>query len=103
MSEQKTIYAGGGKQVKGQYGTFRAITVNLSDLPKEHIFEYNGKKYIKLNVSDKQEPDNYGKDVSVSINTWKPDTEQPKNKSNQRELKNEPTTILDEVDGDLPF
>ena len=100
MSEQKTIYAGGGKQVKGQYGTFRAITVNLSDLPKEHIFEYNGKKYIKLNVSDKQEPDNYGKDVSVSINTWKPDREKGNNTpvNNQEE---EPQQ--EEVNGDLPF
>jgi len=96
MSETKTIYAGGGKQVKGQYGTFRAITVNLSDLPKEHIFEYNGKKYIKLNVSDKQEPDNYGKDVSVSINTWKPDSEKTIPAPVNREIK-------EEVDGDLPF
>jgi len=96
MSETKTIYAGGGKQVKGQYGTFRAITVNLSDLPKEHIFEYNGKKYIKLNVSDKQEPDNYGKDVSVSINTWKPDSEKTIAAPVNREIK-------EEVDGDLPF
>lgn len=94
MSEQKTIYAGGGKQVKGQYGTFRAITVNLSDLPKEHIFEYNGKKYIKFNVSDKQEPDNYGKDVSVSINTWKPDSE----KTNDAPVNNQ-----EEVEGDFPF
>ena len=100
MSEQKTIYAGGGKQVKGQYGTFRAITVNLSDLPKEHIFEYNGKKYIKLNVSDKQEPDNYGKDVSVSINTWKPDSEKGNNTPiNNQEEEPQP----EEVNGDLPF
>ena len=69
---KETIYCGGGKQVKGEYGTFRAITINLTDLPKEHIFEYNDKKYIKLNISDKKEADQFGKDVSVSVNTWKP-------------------------------
>ena len=94
MSESNTIYAGSGKQITGQYGTFRAITINLSDLPKEFIFEYKGKKYIKLNVSDKKQPDDYGKDVSVSVNTWKPDAEK---------TKDNPTTILDEIDGDLPF
>ena len=96
MSETKTIYAGGGKQVKGQYGTFRAITVNLSDLPKEHIFEYNGKKYIKLNVSDKQEADNYGKDVSVSVNTWKPEKE-------KTESSDSGDDFLKSVSDDLPF
>lgn len=74
MSEKKeTIYAGNGKKVQSQYGEFRAVTINLSDLPKEHIFEYNGKKYIKLNVNDKKEADQYGKDVSVSVNTWQPE------------------------------
>jgi len=77
MSTEKkeTIYCGSGKKVNTQYGDFRAITLNLSDLPAEHIFEYNGKKYIQLNVNDKKQVDNYGKDVSVSVNTWKPDAE----------------------------
>jgi hypothetical protein len=72
---KETIYCGGGKQVKGEYGTFRAVTINLSNLPAEHIFEYEGKKYIKLNISDKKEADQYGKDVSVSVNTWKPEAQ----------------------------
>lgn len=77
MSTEKkeTIYAGSGKKVATQYGDFRAVTVNLTDLPSEHIFEYNGKKYIKLNVNDKKEADQYGKDVSVSVNTWKPEAQ----------------------------
>lgn len=77
MSTEKkeTIYCGNGKKVTTQYGDFRAVTINLTDLPSEFIFEYNGKKYIKLNVNDKKEADKYGKDVSVSINTWKPDQE----------------------------
>ena len=43
MSETK-IYVGRGKA--GKYGT--KISVCLTDLPKEHINEFNGKKYINL-------------------------------------------------------
>lgn len=88
MSEK--IYCGSGKQIDSQYGTFRSITVNLTDLPKEHIFEYNGKKYIKLNVNDKRETDQYGKNVSVSVDTWKPEP-----KGNQE--------ITEPEEEDLPF
>ena len=43
MSEPK-IYVGKGKA--GKYGT--KISVCLTDLPKERINEFNGKKYINL-------------------------------------------------------
>lgn len=100
MSDKKEIiYAGSGKQITGQYGTFRAVTVCLTDLPKEHIFEYNGKKYIKLNVSDKREADQYGKDVSISVNTFKPD-EQAQN-NNAAPQQSAPQSK--EADDDLPF
>jgi len=70
-----TIYCGSGKKIESQYGIFRSITVCLTNLPEEHTFEYNGKKYIKLNINDKKEADQFGKDVSVSVNTYKPDKE----------------------------
>ena len=66
------IYVGSGKS--SNYGV--NISVCLTDLPKEHIFEYNGKKYIKLTVNEKREVDQYGKTHSVSVNTWKPDNQQ---------------------------
>lgn len=98
MSEKKeTIYAGNGKKVQSQYGEFRAVTINLSDLPKEHIFEYNGKKYIKLNVNDKKEVDKYGKDVSVSVNTWQPDQD---NAPQPQAVVSAPSGAEDD---DLPF
>ena len=60
MEKQQAIYAGSGKTVSGQYGEFFKVTVCLSDLPKEHLFEYNGKKYtpksfaasLELNMDD---------------------------------------------------
>lgn len=81
--KKETIFCGGGKKITTQYGDFRAVTLNLSDLPSEHIFEYNGKKYVKLNVNDKKEADQYGKDVSVSVNTWKPEAQKAESNASQ--------------------
>lgn len=72
MEAQKTIYVGNGKKITGPYGEFRNFSICLSDIPKDNIFEYNGKKYVKLNLNDKKEPDQYGKDLSVSIDQYKP-------------------------------
>jgi len=100
MSETKTIYAGNGKTVETQYGIFRAITINLTDLPKEHIFEYEGKKYIKLNVNDKKQTDQYGKNVAVTVNTWKPDKASSENAVEKNIGFQNPAI---QKDDDLPF
>ena len=67
------IFVGSGK-VFGKYGQI-GVNICLSDLPEEHIFtsDKNNKKYIKLNISQKRQPDNYGNTHSVEVNTWKPD------------------------------
>lgn len=70
MENEKKIYVGSGKKSKDWA---RKISICLTDLPKDHIFEYKGKKYIKLEIVDRKEPDNYGKDISVSVDTWKPE------------------------------
>ena len=69
MEQEKKIYVGSGKKSKD---FARKISICLTDLPKEHIFEFKGKKYMKLEVIDKREPDQYGKDVAVTVDTWKP-------------------------------
>ena len=68
MSEPK-IYVGKGKA--GKYGV--KISVCLSDLPKEHINEYKGKKYINLEITEMKRPDDYGKTHTVTVDTWKPE------------------------------
>ena len=75
MENEKKIYVGSGKKSKDWS---RKISICLTDLPKEHMFEYNGKKYIKLEVNDKKQPDQFGKDVSVSVDTWKPEAKEEK-------------------------
>jgi len=70
MDNQKRIFCGSGK--KAEKFDIVNISVCLSDLPKEFITEgKNGKKYIKLKVVGKREPDQYGKTHSVEVDTWK--------------------------------
>jgi hypothetical protein len=70
------IYCGSGKTKSGQYGEFYAVSICLSDLPKEHITTAaNGKKYINVTVSKKKETDQFGKDLTVTVDTWKPNQE----------------------------
>ena len=85
--ENKKIYVGNGKENE-QYG-FVNFSVCLSDLPQEHVNEYNGKKYINLTISKKKEVDAYGKTHAVTVNTWKPEEQS--------------NTTAAQVDNDLPF
>ena len=54
MADEK-IYVGNG--VSKFDGNMISCSLCLTDLPQEHMFEYNGKKYIKLNVSAKKAED----------------------------------------------
>ena len=94
MEKQEAIYAGSGKTVSTKYGEFFKVTVCLSDLPKEHLFEYNKKTYVKLDISKKKETDQYGKNVKVQIDTWKPEA---------KTASFEPAPALSETPNDLPF
>ena len=68
MSKEK-IYCGSGKK---QSETWLKVNINVAKF-KDHISEYKGHKFIKLNVNILEEPDMYGKDVSITIDTWQPD------------------------------
>ena len=67
--EEKTIYCGSGKK---QNDTWIKATINVAKF-KDHISEYEGHKFIKLNINLNAEADQYGKDVSITVDTWKPD------------------------------
>jgi hypothetical protein len=68
MQKEKKIYVGSGKK---QSETWMKVNLNSDELSK-YAEEYMGKKYIKLNINI-TEPDKYGKTVSVTVDTWKPD------------------------------
>tara|TARA_R100001440_G_C2478504_1_gene112949 strand:+ start:196 stop:456 length:261 start_codon:yes stop_codon:yes gene_type:complete len=73
MEKQKTIFCGGGKKMGADW---LKVTVHL-DKVKEHVFEYKGKHYLKLNVNVKEQADQYGKDVSLSVDTYQPEEQKP--------------------------
>jgi len=95
------IYCGSGKTKSGQYGEFFSVSICLSDLPAEHITTAkNGKKYINLNINKKQAPDQYGKDLSVQVDTWKPDA----TKAAPAAVATPAVSVTNSEDfGDLPF
>ena len=68
MNKEKKIYCGSGKK---QSENWIKATINVEKF-REHIQEYNGTKFLKLNININDEPDQYGKDVSITIDTWQP-------------------------------
>ena len=89
--ENEKIYVGSG--IEKFDGGLVEATICLSDITKnagEHIFEYEGKKYIKVKVQKKKNgADQYGKTHFVEVNTWKPEAKT--------------TTPVETADDDLPF
>ena len=84
MAEEK-IYVGNG--VSKFDGQMVSMSVCLSDLPKEHMFEYNGKRYIKLNVSAKRDgADDYGKTHYVTVDTFKPEPKKEYENATKQEV-----------------
>jgi hypothetical protein len=86
MSE-KTIYCGSGKK---QNETWLKATINIDKI-KDHIEEFKGHKFVRLNINIKDEDDEYGKNVSISVDKWQPEEQSAK----QVETKEE--------ESDLPF
>lgn len=72
---QKKIYCGSGKKRKENW---LSITIN-PDKFKDHIQEYNGNKFVKLNINILDQPDKFGKDVSVSVDTYQPEKKEEAN------------------------
>ena len=86
MSKTKKIYAGSGKQ---KTETWLKITVNPDKL-MEYVQEYEGRRFVKLDINLLPEPNQFGKDVEVTVDTW-----QPTPKKDQVEVTKD--------DSDLPF
>ena len=84
---EKTIYCGSGKK---QNETWLKATINIDKI-KDHIEEFKGHKFVRLNINIKDEVDDYGKNVSISVDKWQPELQPAK----QVEPKEE--------ESDLPF
>lgn len=88
--KQKKIYCGSGKK---KSDTWLQVTINPEKFA-EYVQEYNGSKFLKLNINIKKEADKYGKDVEVTIDTWKPE---PKSQPSA------PVQSKQDYASDLPF
>tara|TARA_R100000152_G_C6752661_1_gene176374 strand:+ start:588 stop:875 length:288 start_codon:yes stop_codon:yes gene_type:complete len=80
MSEKKeTIYCGNGKEKKfDDGGSIVNFTVHLDKI-RDHVYEYEGKKYVNLTMSAlKGGANEYGKTHSVRINDFEPDSSKKK-------------------------
>lgn len=94
------IYLGNGTE-KFQ-GDLISFSLNLSKLKdaKEHIFEVNGTKYIKLKVCKKKEsPDRFGKTHYIQVDTFKPNHD----KQTEQAIVGDPGKDADELNDDIPF
>ena len=68
MSEKK-VYCGSGKK---QSETWLKATINIDKI-QEHIEEFKGHKFVRLNINIKDEADQFGKDVALSVDKWQPE------------------------------
>ena len=72
MSNTEKIYIGNGtEKFDGGLVEFSLNLSKLSSEAKDHFFEYNGEKFIKLKVVKKR--DQYGKTHYVEVDTYKPE------------------------------
>jgi len=87
MNEKK--YVGTGRQAPNGLDI---INISIAESKvKEFWTEYNGERYLKLGVSKKREPDQYGKTHSVFIDEYQPKTD------------NKPKVEAVKVGSDFPF
>jgi len=89
MKKAEKIYVGNG--VEKFDGDMVSVSVNLTKLKAEageHIFDYDGQKFIKLNVNKNRDGANeYGKTHYISVETYKPEAKK----------------VAAKVEDDLPF
>jgi hypothetical protein len=79
MAEEKKVFAGSGKIVTSWK---RGISICLDDIQNYATKSKNGKFYVNLNIIDLKEPNQWGKDVEVVVNQWKPNQSKPNTPEN---------------------
>ena len=89
------IYCGSGKRKESVKGIWLKCTVNPEVLNK-YIQEYEGNKFVKLDINVFDEPNQFGKDVSITIDTYK------KEEKKEPGMK-DPGKPEVKQDDDLPF
>jgi hypothetical protein len=68
MEKAKKVYLG---RAKKKNDTWFKGSINYDEL-KKHVEEYNGKKYVKVDINITA-PDKFGNELSISWDSWKPE------------------------------
>ena len=101
------IYCGSGKEKTFENGgSIISLSVCLDEYPKEYLTEFNGKRYLKLDVCRKREIDQYGKSHYVAVNTWQPEQVQNNNTATRQESPsqgNQQSNQQSQFQDDIPF
>jgi hypothetical protein len=110
MEEKKlTVYCGSGKL---QSQSWIKATINVDKI-QDFIEEFKGTRFVRLNINVKDAPDQFGKDVSLSIDQFVPDQSKGSGESDgkryglsgeqaQASIDDAISSELEEED-DLPF
>ena len=95
MDTKPKIRLGNGKKRGPQWLT---AAICISDA-EAHAYTYNGKKYVNLNINIYDAPNEYGKDVAITLNDFK------KEESNSQQVNKMPMAPApyQAEEYDLPF
>ena len=95
MDTKPKIRLGSGKK-KSESWLTAAICITDAEA---HAYTYNGKKYVNININIYDKPNDFGKDVAISLNDYK------KEENLTPQVNKMPTAPapLQEETYDLPF
>ena len=65
--QKEKIKLGSGKK---RNETWITASICVSDA-KEHSYSFNGKEYVNININIFKEPNQYDKDVAITLNDYK--------------------------------
>jgi len=88
MDTKPKVRLGNGKKRSESWLT---AAICISDA-ESNAYTYNGKKYVNVNINIYDQPNEYGKDVAITLNEYKKDEAIPK-----------ANAFTPEPVGDLPF
>jgi PhoPQ-activated pathogenicity-related protein len=74
MDNKPKVRLGNGKK---RSATWLTAAICISDA-EAHAYTYNGKKYVNVNVNIYDQPNDYGKDVAITLNDYKKDVAEQK-------------------------
>lgn len=99
QNKSEKIYLGSGRKRSDKWLT---ISICISDAEK-YANEYKGKRYVNLNVNINDAPNQYGKDVSVILDTYKKENQSNPVQPVQKINKVERIQIDNLNEDELPF